>query len=74
MAWLNEKKMTVSNISNESQNWNGTLDAYCHVTPVEQNENEKQKNTVCGLGITKEVGGIQVLLTHSLFASDILRR
>jgi hypothetical protein len=47
---------------------------FSYVTPVEQNENEKQKDTVSGLGITKEVGGIQVLLTHWLFASDILRR
>jgi hypothetical protein len=59
---------------NSSRDWNGTLAAYCHVTPVEQNQNEKQKDTVSGLGITKEVGGIQVLLTLSLFASDIPRR
>jgi hypothetical protein len=43
------------------------------MTPVGQNQNEKQKVPLSGLGITKEVVGIHVLLTHSLFASDIPR-
>ena len=38
------------------------------------NQNEKQKDTVSRPGITKEVVGIHVRLTHSLFASDIPRR
>jgi hypothetical protein len=59
---------------NSSRDCNGTLAAYCRVTPVEQNQNEKEKDTVSGPGITKEVGGIHVRLTHSLFASDIPRR
>ena len=59
---------------NSSRDWNGTLAAYCHVTPVEQNQNEKQKDTVSGLGVNKEVVGIPVRLTGSLFGGGILRR
>jgi hypothetical protein len=50
------------------------LAAYCHVTPVEQNQNEKQKDTVSGMGATKAVIGNCTPLTHSLFGSDIPRR
>lgn len=59
---------------NSSRDWNGTLAAYCHVTPVEQNQNEKQKDTVSGMGATKAVIGNCTPLTHSLFVSDIPRR
>src|ERR1700730_17608194 len=54
--------------------WNGTLAAYCHVTRVEQNQNEKQKDTVSGMGATKAVIGNCTPPTHSLFVSDIPRR
>jgi hypothetical protein len=57
-----------------SRDWNGTLAAYCHMTPVEQNQNEKQKDTVSGMGATKAVIGNCIPLTHSLFVSDIPRR
>ena len=49
------------------------------MTPKVQTQNEKHKDKACPevlkwlLGITKEVVGIHVLLTHSLFASDIPR-
>jgi hypothetical protein len=59
---------------NTSRDWNGTLAAYCHVTPVERNQNEKQKDTVSGMGATKAVIGNCIPLTHSLFVSDIPRR
>ena len=59
---------------NSSRDWNGTLAAYCHVTPVEQNQNEKRKDTVSGMGATKAVIGNCTPLTHSLFVSDIPRR
>ena len=32
--------------ANGSRDWNGTLAAYCHVSPVEQNQNEKQKDSL----------------------------
>ena len=34
---------------NSSRDWNGIVAAYCHVTPVEQNQNEKEKDTVSGM-------------------------
>jgi hypothetical protein len=59
---------------NRSRNWNGALDAYRHMTPVEQNQNEKQKDALSGLGITKEAIGLHGLPMHPLFGGDILRR
>jgi hypothetical protein len=59
---------------NRSGDWIGALDAYRHMTPVEQNQNEKQKDSLSGLGITKEVVGFHGLLMHPLFGGDILRR
>jgi hypothetical protein len=52
----------------------GALDAYRHVTPDEQNQNEKQKDALSGLGITKEVVGFHGFLMRPLFGGDILRR
>ena len=58
---------------NSSRDWNGIVAAYCHVTPVEQNQNEKEKDTVSGMGAIKAVIGNCTPLTHSLFVSDIPR-
>jgi hypothetical protein len=68
------RRIFVSPSRNSSRDWNGTLAAYCHVTPVEQNQNEKQKDTVSGMGATKAVIGNCTPPTHSLFVSDIPRR
>jgi hypothetical protein len=38
---------------NSSRDWNGTLAAYCHVTLVEQNQSENQKDTVSGMALPK---------------------
>src|SRR5580658_9418144 len=51
---------------NSSRDWNGTLAAYCHVTPVEQNQNEDQKDSGSGMGATKAVIGNCIPLTHPL--------
>ena len=50
--------------------WN--VSAYCHF-PVEQNQNEKQKDS-SWTRHTKEVGGILVLLGKPLFGSDMPHR
>jgi hypothetical protein len=59
--------------ANGSRDWNGTLAAYCHLRPSSKTKTRSRK-TVCGLGITKEVGGIHVLLRNPLFVSDMPHR
>jgi hypothetical protein len=56
--------------------WNGALDAYRHMTSVEQNQTRKREaeRRTFGTGITKEVVGFHGLLMHPLFGGDILRR
>ena len=53
---------------NSSRDWNGTLAAYRHVTLVEQNQSEKQKGAVSGMGATKAVIENCAPLTRSLLA------